>query len=203
MAGIPFIVSAPSGAGKTTLCKRAVDHFTDMRFSVSYTTRKPRPGEVNGVDYWFVDDGVFDKMIAGGDFLEYAGVYGKRYGTSKKDLEELLERGWNVILEIDVQGAGKVRQRLSGGVYIFILPPSIKACEERLVSRGKDTPEEIKKRLMIAVEEIKKAPEYDYIILNDYIEDAFEKMKSVMTAERSKAARMAPKVKELFGSYTG
>lgn len=203
MAGIPFIVSAPSGAGKTTLCKRAVDYFTDMRFSVSYSTRKPRPGEVNGVDYWFVDDAVFDKMIADGDFLEYAGVYGKRYGTSKKDLEELLEKGWNVILEIDIQGAGKVRQRLSGGVYIFILPPSIKACEERLVSRGKDTPEEIKKRLTIAVEEIKKAPEYDYIILNDDLEDAFEKMKSVMTAERSKAARMFPKVKELFGSYTG
>ena len=132
MKGIPFIVSAPSGAGKTTLCNMAVEFFPDLRHSISYTTRKPRPGDRNGVDYRFVDDKEFDSMLEAGEFLEYAIVHGKRYGTSKKDLEELLVKGVNVLLDIDVQGAQKVRGTLTGGVYVFILPPSIKDCEDRL-----------------------------------------------------------------------
>ncbi|MBI5826542.1 MAG: guanylate kinase [Deltaproteobacteria bacterium] len=199
MRGIPFIVSAPSGAGKTTLCKKAVDFFEDFRHSISYTTRRPRPGETDGVEYRFIDDAAFDAMIERGEFIEYAGVYGKRYGTSKKDLEALLSGGFNVILEIDVQGADRVREALDGTVSIFILPPSIEACEKRLVSRGKDGPEDIKRRLKIAEDEIRKTPDYDYIIINDDLEEAFGRMRSIIVAEKARALRMMGVVKELFG----
>ena len=199
MKGIAYIISAPSGAGKTTLCRMASAHFPEVRNSVSYTTRKPRPGEVDGRDYWFVEDEAFDRMVDSGEFLEYAGVYGRRYGTSKKDLEALLDQGWSVILEIDVQGADKVRQTLKGGVYIFILPPSLEACEKRLIARGKDSPEDIKKRLKIAEEEIKKAPSYDYLIVNDELDRAFEVLKSVMTAQKAATSRMEGRLRELFG----
>ncbi len=198
--GVPFIVSAPSGAGKTTLCKMAVAFFPGLRHSISYTTRPPRDGEVDGEDYRFIDDAGFDRMVESGEFLEYAGVHGKRYGTSRKDLAGLLDEGTDVILDIDVQGAEKVRGRLSGGVYIFILPPSVEACEERLRSRGKDSPEEIKRRLKIALDEIKKAQEYQYIIINDNLTAAFEKLKSIMIAEKAASRRMMPRVAELFGA---
>lgn len=199
MGGIPFIVSAPSGAGKTTLCKMAVDFFQELRHSVSYTTRRPRPGEVDGVDYRFVDDAGFDAMIGRGEFLEHAGVYGKRYGTSRLDLERLLSEGADVLLEIDIQGAEDAKARLKGAVSVFILPPSLKACEDRLTGRGKDTCEEIQKRLRIAEAEIKKASDYDYIIINDRLVAAFERLKSIVLAERSRSSRMAEKVAGLFG----
>ena len=199
MKGIAYIISAPSGAGKTTLCRMAAAHFPEVRNSVSYTTRKPRPGEVDGRDYWFVEDEAFDRMVGSGEFLEYAGVYGRRYGTSKKDLEALLDQGWSVILEIDVQGAARVRQALKGGVYIFILPPSLEACEKRLIARGKDSPEDIRKRLKIAEEEIKRAPSYDYLIVNDELDRAFEVLKSVMTAQKAATSRMEGRLRELFG----
>jgi len=199
MKGIAYIISAPSGAGKTTLCKMAAEHFPEIRNSVSYTTRPPRPGEVPGRDYWFVDDATFDAMVANDEFLEHAGVYGRRYGTSRGDLEALLDEGHSVILEIDVQGAARVRETLKDGVYIFILPPSLEACEKRLKQRGKDSPEEIKKRLKIAEEEIRKAPEYDYIIVNDDLERAFDELKAVMKATRSASARMRETLQELFG----
>lgn len=199
MRGIPFIVSAPSGAGKTTLCKRTVDFFGDFRHSISYTTRKPRPGETDGVEYRFIDDSVFDAMIERGEFIEYAGVYGKRYGTSRKDLEGLLASGCDIMLEIDVQGAVRVRETLDNTVSIFILPPSIEDCEKRLVSRGKDSPEEIRKRLKIAKEEIRRSTGYDYIIINDDLEQAFEKMKSIIVSEKARAFRMMKSVEDIFG----
>ncbi len=203
MSGIAFIVSAPSGTGKTTLCRMAAERFPNLRNSVSYTTRKRRPGEVNGVDYWFVDEETFAGMVERGEFLEYADVYGKRYGTSRKDLEDLLDKGVSVILEIDVQGAAKVREKLDGGVFVFILPPSLKAAEERLASRGKDTAEEIRRRLGIAAEEIRRASEYDYIVINDDLSRAFEEFSSIITAEKARSARMAGKIKELFGGLVG
>jgi len=197
-SGIPFIVSAPSGAGKTTLCRMAVDRFPAMKHSVSYTTRKPRDGETNGVDYWFVDNAAFDTLVKGREFLEHAGVHEKRYGTRRKDLLSLLDSSIDVILDIDVQGAKNVRKRLKGGVYIFILPPSLQACEERLRSRGKDTPDEIRKRLEIALREIKRASEYDYIIINEDLEDAFDKLRSIIISEKIRKTRLIKKVKGLF-----
>lgn len=198
MRGIPFIVSAPSGAGKTTLCNMAVDFFTDLRHSISYTTRAPRDGETDGVEYRFVDDAAFDDMIRAGEFLEYADVHGKKYGTSGKDLELILAKG-NAILDIDVQGAEKVRSRLKGGVYIFIVPPSIEECERRLHTRAKDSREEINRRLQAALDEIKRASEYEYIIINDDLNASFEKLKSIIIAEQTKKDRIIGKVKELFG----
>ena len=203
MSGIAYIVSAPSGAGKTTLCKMAAKEFPDIRNSVSYTTRMQRPGEVNGVDYWFVDDAVFDGMVSRGEFLEYADVYGRKYGTSKKDLDAMLEKGVCVILEIDVQGAANVRKRMEGGVFIFILPPSLKAAEERLSGRGKDTPEEMKRRLGIAVDEIRRAPEYDYIVVNDDLEKAFETFSSIIRAEKARSTRVKGALKGFFGGLIG
>jgi guanylate kinase len=203
MAGTVFIVSAPSGAGKTTLCRKAVDFFPDLRHSVSYTTRAPRHGEVNGVDYWFVDAAAFDRMEQAGEFLEHAVVHGRRYGTSRKDLEGLLRKGLDVILDIDVQGAGTVKASIPGGVYVFILPPSLEACEARLHGRGKDSPEEIRRRLDIARGEIRKAPLYDYIIINDELDHAFDALKSIITAEGARKERMMPRVREVFGKALG
>ena len=200
MAGILYIVSAPSGAGKTTLCKMAADNIPNLRHSVSYTTRPARPGETNGIDYNFIDDAVFDAMIKRGDFLEYAGVFGKRYGTSRVDLKRLLAQGADVLLEIDVQGAESVRRTLDDGVFVFVLPPSVAECRKRLESRGKDHPEEIERRLAQAVSEIKRAFDYEYVIINDNLESAFEELKAVIIAARVIKDRAAEKVKGLFGS---
>lgn len=201
MQGIPFIISGPSGAGKTTLYRLAVKSFQDVTHSVSYTTRVPRLGDKEGVDYRFVDNDRFDRMVEAGEFIEHAEVHGKKYGTSEKDLKELLDKGFNVILEIDVQGADMIRKRLEGGVYIFILPPSVEVCEQRLKSRGKDSSDEIEKRLRIAREEIKKAGEYEYIIINDDVDSAFETLKSIIVAERAKRLRVMDRVNDLFGQF--
>ncbi len=200
MGGIPFIVSAPSGAGKTTLCKMAVDFFPDLRHSVSYTTRSPRPGETDGVDYCFVDDAGFDRMVEAGEFLEHAGVHGKRYGTARADLTAVTSAGLDIILDVDVQGAEKIRENLSGGVYIFIIPPSIDECRRRLRTRAKDPEEEIERRLKIALEEISRAPRYEYIIINEELDEAFDRLRSIITAERSKSSREMDRVIRLFGA---
>ncbi|HBO84321.1 MAG TPA: guanylate kinase [Deltaproteobacteria bacterium] len=197
-----FIVSAPSGAGKTTLCKMAENMFSGMRHSVSYTTRPPRDGEANGADYNFVSPDKFDNMLKKGEFLEWAEVYGYRYGTSVKDLNSLVANGNDVILDIDVQGAKKVKESAIGkerGVFIFILPPSIEVCEERLKDRGKDDGETIRKRVEGAKQEIKESAWYDYIIINENIGAAFEKFKSVIIAEKTRRERVKDKVKKLFG----
>jgi guanylate kinase len=210
MSGTPFIVSAPSGSGKTTLCRMLTKNFPDMRNSVSYTTRVRREGEEDGVDYRFIDKAEFARMAAAGEFIEHAEVFGKKYGTSGDDIERLLGGGLNVLLEIDVQGATKIRSALESGVYIFILPPSIEACKERLVARGKNTPEEIERRLRIAIGEIAHAPEYDYIIINDDLGAAFTVLKSIVDAETGNVGArelaggarkevMMARVKEIFG----
>lgn len=199
--GTIFVVSAPSGAGKTTICNMAVDFSPGLKHSISYTTRPPRTGEKNGVQYWFTDDATFDRMIKDGEFLEYAGVFGKRYGTSRKDLESLVSQGVDVLLEIDVQGAENVRGKLPEATFIFVLPPSVKECEKRLKLRGKDSDAEIERRLKTAVGEIKKAPEYDYIIINEDLNAAFETFKSIIIAEKSNRANMLNAVIKIFGEY--
>ncbi|MBI5894106.1 MAG: guanylate kinase [Deltaproteobacteria bacterium] len=193
--GILFIVSAPSGAGKTTLCKMAVDFFSDLRHSVSYTTRPPRDGEINGIDYNFVTQETFDKMFKNKEFLECAEVHGYKYGTSIKDLHELIARGLDVMLDIDVQGARQVKDSEETQnfkkVFIFIMPPSIEVCEERLKNRGKDDTETIKKRVENARKEITKSIWYDYNIVNDDLETAFEEFKSIIHSVISRTAYRA------------
>ncbi len=196
--GCLFVVSAPSGAGKTTLCNKAVEHFQTLDHSVSYTTRKPREGEVEGAHYHFVDDAAFDEMEKSGEFVESALVHGNRYGTSGGDLIELLKKGGDVIIEIDVQGAAQLKEKFSEAVFIFIVPPSIEACKERLMSRGKDSDEVILKRLEEAITEIKEARKYDYIVINDLLDRVFVVFKAIIMAEKVRKKRIVDDVEALF-----
>ena len=195
--GLLIVISAPSGTGKTTLCHMLLEEFPNMEFSISYTTRKPRPGELNGRDYFFVDRKTFERMIEEGDFLEWAEVYGNLYGTSKSQVLKALEEGKDILLDIDTQGALQVKKNFPEAVLIFILPPSLKELERRLKKRGTDDEETIKKRLQIAREEIRKALEYDYIVVNDILEVAFERLRSIITAEKCRTDRLAGEIEKI------
>lgn len=196
--GTLFIVSAPSGAGKTTLCNKAVEYFPTLEHSVSYTTRAPREGEVDGVHYCFIDDAEFDKMDGAGEFVESANVHGNKYGTSGGDLLKLLKEGTDVMVEIDVQGAAQLREKFIDAVFVFIVPPSIEVCKERLIARGKDTEEVILKRLAKVREEVKEVRNYDYIIINDVLDEAFDRFKAIISAEKSREKRVIETVEALF-----
>jgi guanylate kinase len=191
LKGLLVVISAPSGTGKTTLTHMLLKEFPNMEFSVSYTTRPPRPGEVNGKDYFFVDRETFERMIEEGDFLEWAEVYGNLYGTSKSQVLKALNEGKDIILDIDTQGALQVKKNFPEAVLIFVLPPSLSELERRLRRRGTDDEETIERRLRVAREEIKRAPLYDYIVVNDVLEIAFENLKSIIRAEKCKTERLA------------
>lgn len=196
-----IVVSAPSGAGKTTLSRMAVNRIGNLKFSISYTTRAPREGEVNGVDYRFVDKEEFKMMAANGDFIEHAKVHDNYYGTSKKDLEDLKEDGVNVILDIDVQGAAQLRgSNVTDAVFVFIVPPSPEACRERLHGRGLDTEDVIESRLEASISEIKEAPMYDYIVINDDLEAAFRAFKAILegNGEDFAANALIGRIKKIF-----
>lgn len=183
MKGKVFIISAPSGAGKTTLCSEILRMMPNIRFSVSYTTRKPRPGEVDGKDYLFVSEDIFKKMIEQGEFIEWAEVHGNLYGTSRKVINDIIESGKDVMLDIDVQGAQQMRNNFKGGIYIFVLPPSLDALRKRLKDRGQNSPEEIERRVKRAIEEIREYKRYDYVIVNDVFQDALDALRSIIIAE--------------------
>lgn len=185
-----FIISAPSGAGKTTLCKEIVKVLPNLRFSVSYTTRQPRDGEVNGEDYYFIDEKRFREMIGNNEFAEWAEVHGNYYGTSKKVLNDIINSGLDVILDIDVQGAAQIKKNIGGGVYIFVLPPTIEELRRRLDIRGQNRPEEIQRRLERALDEIREYKNYDYVIVNDRFEEALNALKSIIIAEGKRVKRM-------------
>ncbi|MCX8083600.1 MAG: guanylate kinase [Calditerrivibrio sp.] len=178
-----FIISAPSGAGKTTLCNKLLQNYTDLIFSVSYTTRKPRFDEVEGKDYFFVDINTFKQMIDRDEFLEWAEVHGNYYGTSKKFVEENLANGKNIILDIDPQGARQLREKLGFGIYIFIIAPSMKDLRERLKNRRTETEEKINLRLENAKKEIAYYKDYDYIIVNRDIISSYKELESIYIAE--------------------
>jgi len=196
--GILFIISAPSGAGKTTLCKEVVDILPNLRHSVSYTTRPFRPGEVPGRDYFFVSPDEFEKMITAGEFAEWAEVHGNFYGTAIKTLEECRDLGIDVIMDIDCQGARQLKERCREGVFIFILPPSFHELRRRLDMRNSDSDEVKERRIRAAAEEIKEARWYDYIIVNDVYSKAVEELKSVLIAEQCRTYRVLEDVKEKF-----
>lgn len=196
--GILFIISAPSGAGKTTLCKEVIDIFPNLRHSVSYTTRPPRPGEVHGRDYFFVSSDEFERMVAAGEFAEHAEVHGNFYGTALKTLEDYRKSGIDVILDIDCQGARQLKEKYQGGVYIFILPPSFQELRRRLDSRNSDSDEIIERRIRGAAWEIRESRWYDYIIVNDVFSKAVEELKSILIAEGCRTSRVMEAVSELF-----
>lgn len=194
-----FIVSAPSSAGKTSLCQKLTSVVPNIRHSVSYTTRPLRKGEVNDRDYTFVNEDEFRKMVKKGAFAEWAKVHGHFYGTSKSRLEELRERGIDVILDIDTQGAGEIRKHYDDGVYIFILPPSMEALRERLEKRMSNSPEEIELRMKRSRDEIKDYKSYDYVIVNSDFSEALMELKAIVHAEAKRTNRIDPKwVKETF-----
>jgi guanylate kinase len=186
--GILFVISAPSGAGKTTLCKEIIDFFPSLRHSVSYTTRPQRTGEMDGTDYHFVSRAVFDSMIGKGAFAEWAEVHGNRYGTAIETLKHFLSDGYDVLLDIDCQGAKQLKQSWQQGVFIFILPPSLSELQRRLHGRNTDAPEVIARRIANARNELREAVWYDYLVVNDDFSQAFAELKSIILAEGCRTA---------------
>jgi guanylate kinase len=189
MSGALFIVSSPSGGGKTSLVKALLEAEPELRLSVSHTTRAPRPGEINGREYHFVTLREFERMLEAGEFLESAEIYGNRYGTSQKWIERELADGRDVLLEIDWQGAQQVRRLIRHAVSIFILPPSREVLAARLRGRGQDSPEVVERRLAAARDEISHVSEYEYVIINDDFTRAALDLRSIFRAERLKLAR--------------
>jgi guanylate kinase len=196
MKGSIFIVSAPSGAGKTTLCKKLIETTKGITHSVSYTTRKPRKGETDGKDYFFVSEQEFMSMVKSGEFLEWAEVHGNLYGTSKRHIQEIINTGTDVILDIDTQGAKQIRDSGIEATFIFILPPSLKVLEERLRNRGTDPEETIRRRLQQAKKEISDYRIYDYVIFNIRIDEAVEQLRSIVIAKRLSIERVDHKAIE-------
>ena len=198
MAGNLFIVAAPSGAGKTTLVKMLLERDSGIRLSVSSTTRAPRPGEVNGREYHFVDVPTFLAMRERGDFLESAEVHGNFYGTSRRWIVEQVEAGQDILLEIDWQGAQQVRKFFPGCVGIFILPPSVEELERRLRGRGQDSGEIIARRVAAAVDEMRHAREFDYVIINNKLSEAIEDLQTVVRSVRLRPASQLDRHHALF-----
>jgi guanylate kinase len=187
-----FIVSAPSGAGKTTLCRNVVASLPQLKFSVSYTTRQPRPGETPDADYTFISRGDFQSMIDRGEFIEWAEVHGERYGTSRQRLHEMIRSGYDVILDIDTQGAMQIKEKHSEGTYVFVMPPSMEVLRQRLRSRMTDSLQEIEKRLNRSVAEIKTYPAYDYVIINDTLEKAVREFEAIILSYRARTETINP-----------
>ena len=188
--GILFIISAPSGTGKTTLCKQLTTNLPGLWHSISYTTRKPRLGEEHGRDYYFIEEQTFQEMVARNEFVEWAHVYGHLYGTPRKSLTEHIDQGIDVLLEIDVQGAMQVRKRFEDSVSIFILPPSMTVLRSRLQTRASDTPEEIQRRLHKVKEEVWSYREYAYIVRNEDLDKSLRDLESIFWSERLKTKRL-------------
>jgi guanylate kinase len=188
--GILFIISAPSGTGKTTLCKQLATNLPGLWHSISYTTRKPRPSEKHEQDYYFIGEQTFREMVARNEFVEWAHVYGHLYGTPWKSLSEKIDQGIDVLLEIDVQGAMQVKKRFEDAVSIFILPPSMTVLRARLQSRASDTPEEIQRRLHKVKEEVWSYREYAYIVRNEDLGRSLHDLESIFWSERLKTKRL-------------
>ncbi|MDR1989775.1 MAG: guanylate kinase [Acidobacteriaceae bacterium] len=199
--GLLFIVSAPSGAGKTTLVDRLVEQVRGLRISRSYTSRTPREGETDGVDYNFVSRARFEAMIARNDFLEWADVFGNLYGTCASDTEQLLAAGDDVVLVIDVQGARQVRQRAGVLTTVFVMPPSFDILEHRLRSRSKDSEDAIRRRLQVAGHEVAAFSEYDFIVVNDELTAAVDRLRSIVLAERARLTHMRGDVEAIVRTF--
>lgn len=199
MPGQLFVISAPSGAGKSTIITALMEKVEGMRYSVSHTTRKPRKKERDGVDYHFVDRATFLSMVDKGAFVEWATVYEDFYGTSFASLSSQKESGGDILLDLDTQGARNVRNHFEACVLIYILPPSLKVLEERLRGRGTDDAEVIEKRMEKTFQEIKNCVWYDYIVINDDLKRAIKEVKSIILSERCRTVLRAPLVEKLFG----
>lgn len=197
--GIILIISAPSGAGKTTLCKELLNAFPTLQMSISFTTRPIRADEKDGIDYHFVTDGRFEEMIEAGAFVEWAKVHGNYYGTSLETLEQASQSGHDVLLDIDCQGAAQLKESLDNGVYIFILPPGFEELQRRLEGRNTDSGDVVRHRIENARKEVLEANWYDYIIVNDNFDFALSQLKAILLAETCRAEVALPTVQDILG----
>ncbi|HEV8675065.1 MAG TPA: guanylate kinase [Methylomirabilota bacterium] len=198
-----IVVSAPSGAGKTSLCGEIRKVVANLGYSVSHTTRPPRPGEVEGHDFYFVSETIFRQMVERGEFAEWARVHGNLYGTAARPLEEALDRGEDILLDIDTQGARQLRARYPQGLYVFVVAPSMKELELRLRERKSDAPQEIAGRLARAIEEIGAWREYDYLIVNRHLDEAVRQLQCIIEAERCRTSRLVLSLPDLPAAPEG
>ena len=203
MRGNLYIVSAPSGSGKTTLLQHLLRSFKDLKFSVSYTTRRPRQGEQHGADYFFTDRASFMEMAQRGDFLEWAEFNGQLYGTARAFVFDQLENGRDVILDIDVQGAKQVKSKVQGAIAIFILPPSFAELKRRLQTRMLEPDDVIQRRLEIAKGEIQFYRDYDYVVINDILENSVVLLESIVRSGTAAPRRQEARVEEIIASFGG
>lgn len=188
--GIFYVISGPSGAGKTTILKKILEDVENLTFSVSYTTRPKRPNEQEGVDYFFVDEAKFKDMIRRGEFIEWALVHGYYYGTSEKFIDSKLKENYDIVLDIDVQGAINIMKKFSNAVFIFLAPPTFEELEKRLRKRKTESQEDLMKRIKDARWELSKIPLFDYLVINDSIDSAISKIKAIIYAERLRVERI-------------
>jgi guanylate kinase len=188
--GILFVISGPSGVGKGTIKEALLRNLQDIKLSISATTRPMREGEIEGRDYFYLSPEEFAGKLENDDFLEYASVYSNMYGTPKQYVMDKIQSGYDVLLEIDIQGALKVKEKMPDGVFIFIQPPSVEALEQRINGRGKDSPESIQTRLAACREEMTMVLHYDYLVINDELDEAMQKVQSIIIAERCRVKNM-------------
>ncbi len=196
--GVPIVISAASGTGKTSLCMQLLKTLSGVARSISYTTRPPRGVEKHGIDYYFIDDDEFDRMVQEGEFIEFAEVHGKRYGTGISAVQEQLKGGVDVLLDIDVQGGVQIRDKLNGAIMIFLLPPSMDELTRRLQHRATDAPEVVKRRLAQAKDEIRQSEAYDYLVVNDDFDQAAEELRAIIRAHRLRENRRNQLVEALL-----
>jgi guanylate kinase len=199
--GLLFIVSAPSGTGKTTLVERLVECVPRLRMSRSYTSRPARPGETDGVDYNFVTRDRFEEMIAAGDFLEWADVFGNLYGTCASDTRRMLAAGDDVVLVIDVQGARQVRRKGIAATMVFVMPPSFAVLEQRLRGRSKDAEAAVQRRLQVARDEVASYSDYDYVVINDELDGSVDQLRAIVLAERARLTRMQEAAGQMWRTF--
>lgn len=197
--GLLIVISGPSGAGKGTVCRALLAQYPELVLSVSKTTRPPRVGEQDGVNYYFVSREEFSASISAEDFLEYACVYGEFYGTPRRAVQNMLEAGQDVILEIDTQGALQVKGGCPAGVFVFLLPPSEAELQARLLGRGTESPEKLRHRLSAAAAEVAMAYMYDYVVINDVVEKARDQIAAIIRAEKCRTARNAALIEAITG----
>jgi guanylate kinase len=200
--GLLFVVSAPSGTGKTTVVERLVQIVPDLALSRSYTSRHARAGESDGVDYNFITRARFEEMVAADAFLEWADVFGNLYGTGAADAEDRLAAGSDLVLVIDVQGARQVRARFTDTVGVFVMPPSFHVLEQRLRGRSKDPEDAMQRRLQTAREEVAAFTEYDYVIVNDELEACVDRLRAIVTAERTRLRSARPEAERILRTFT-
>ena len=196
--GLFMVISAPSGAGKTSICRRLLDKCPNLRFSVSHTTRVPRPGEAEGRDYYFISPAEFQERIARGEFVEWVENYGQFYGTARSAIQPLLEQGFDLIVDVEPRGAKEFKMNYPGGIFVFILPPSWQELKTRLIKRGGEKENALQERLQKAREESRAVVWYDYAIFNDRLDAAVEQLNAIYVAEKVRRERSMERITRLF-----